>query len=320
MHNDEERWLAGMEALSPLPRILFQLRNFHDVDLGVMAQALATHRSSIALCLAQARTQLHARCALGAPEPMPPDERGLAVAALEQQLRHQYRQWTEQTLVESGYTGTIRWPELSEPIEADYEAAATPILATLLPILHQAVERSRRHGIATTDLWRHIVPWRPLLRNRLARVHREISHSGWRPFGQWLADRIAPDRCYPHGYATPSVRRRPLPDEEGYKAALDINLAPPCKAQSRMRERLDGLPPLTRDAWLLFIRHGRTVEEIAGRLGIGRRAARRRIERATHIVCDWRIPSLASRLSFGIRCRWARWQRQFAKVRAALRD
>ncbi|WP_176599263.1 helix-turn-helix domain-containing protein [Sphingobium sp. 15-1] len=36
--------------------------------------------------------------------------------------------------------------------------------------------------------------------------------------------------------------------------------------------------PLIRNVWSLFNQHGRTVEEIASRLGVSRRAARRRID------------------------------------------
>jgi hypothetical protein len=87
-----------------------------------------------------------------------------------------------------------------------------------------------------------------------------------------------------------------------------------------MQQRFEGLPPLTQDAFLLFNRHGRTDEEIAGRLGIGRRDVRRRINRALYVVCDWPRPSLAFRLSFEIKWRWKRLQRRLCGVRASLRD
>jgi DNA-directed RNA polymerase specialized sigma24 family protein len=320
MHLYEERWLAGMQALPALPRILFRLRNFYDVAPAVMAQALATDVPSIALCLAEARSMIQAHGAFGTPERFPPEGHGLATAMLEQRVRQQYRAWTEQTLVESGYTGAIKWPDSSEPIEADHEAVATCIILTLPPGLRKAVERARRRGIATTELWRHVLPWRRLLRRRLNRVQREIRYSGWRSFDEWLADRVAPDRHYPDGYSTLSVRRRPLPDEEGFHPAPDGNDAPLSETQTQMQERFDSLPPLTQDAWLLFNHHGRTDEEIAKRLCISRGAARRRINRATYIICGWRVPSLAHRLSFDIKCRWARRQRQFTNAWAALRD
>lgn len=320
MHLYEERWLAGMQALPALPRILFRLRNFYDVAPAVMAQALATDTSSIALCLAEARSMIHAHGAFGTPERFPPEGHGRAIATLEQRVRQQYRAWTEQTLVESGYTGPILWPVSSDPIQADHEAVATHILATLPPVLRKAVKRSRRRGIATTELWRHVLPWRRLLRRRLSRVQREIRYSGWRPFDEWLADRVAPDRHYPDGYSIIPVRRRPLPDEEGFCPVPDVSDAPLSETQTQMQARLNSLPPLTLDAWLLFHRHGRTDEEIAKRLCISRRAARRRINRATYIICGWRVPSLAHRLSFDIKCRWARRQRQCANVWAAFRD
>ena len=320
MHSYEERWLAGIQALPSAPRILFRLHNFYDVDPVVMAKALETDVPNIALCLAEARSLIHARGAFSAPERVLSDERGLAVATLEQKLRQNYRAWTEQTLAESGYAGQISWPDPSEPIEVDHEAVATCIILTLSPVLRKAVARSRRRGIATTELWRHVPPWRRLLRRRLNRVQREIRYSGWRPFDEWLADRVAPDRHYPHGYSTISVRRRPLPDEEGFRPEPDVNDAPPSETQRQMQERFNGLPPLTQDAWLLFNHHGRTDEEIARRLCISRRAARRRISKATYIICGWRVPSLAHRLSFDIKCRWARRQRQFANVWAAFRD
>lgn len=319
MHLYEERWLAGMRVLPALPRILFRLCNFYDVAPAVMAQALATDVPSITLCLAEARRMIHAHGAFGTPERFPPEGHGRAIATLEQRVRQQYRAWTEQTLVESGYTGPILWPVSSDPIQADHEAVATHILATL-PVLRKAVDRSRRHGIATTDLWRHVLPWRRLLRRRLNRVQREIHYSGWRPFDEWLADRIAPDRHYPDGYSIIAVRRRPLPDEEGFCPPPDMSDAPLSETQTQMQARLDSLPPLTLDAWLLFNHHGRTDEEIAKRLCLSRGAARRRINRATYIICGWRVPSLAHRLSFDIKCRWARRQRQCANVWAALRD
>ena len=320
MHSYEERWLVGMEALPALPRILFRLRNFYDVDPTVMAQMLATDTSSIALCLAEARHMIHAHGAFSAPERFPPNGAGLAVATLEQHLRQHYRAWTEQTLAESGYIGAIGWPDSSELIEADHEAVATCIILTLPLVLRKAVKRSRRRGIATTELWRHIPPWRRLLRRRLNRVQREIRYSGWRPFEEWLADRIAPDRHDPDGFSIIPIRRRPLPDEEGFRPAPDVNDAPLSDKQRQMQERFDSLPPLTQDAWLLFNHHGRTDEEIAKRLCISRGAARRRINRATYIVCGWRLPSLAHRLSFDIKCRWARRQRQCTNVWAAFRD
>lgn len=320
MHSYEEQWLAGMDGLPALPRLLFRLHNFYDVEPAAMAQSLATDRTSIALCLAEARTMIHARCAFDVPVRMPADAGGLAIAALERQLRRQHRDWAEQTLAESGYSGAILWPEPSEPIEADHEAVATLIVATLAPALRRAFKRSRRRGTATANLWRYIPLWRSIVRRRLDRVRRQISYSGWRRFDEWLADRIAPDRHYPDGYATPRVRRRPLPDEEGYEPASDLDAAPLSEKQRLMQARLASLPPLTHDAWPLFIRHGRTDEEIAERLGISARAARQRIDRAMRIVCGWRTSSLAFRLRFNIQRRWVWRRRQLSKILGALRD
>lgn len=210
---------------------------------------------------------------------MPTDAGGLVIAAVERQLRRQHRDWAEQALAESGYSGTILWPEPSEPIEADHDAVSALIVATLRSPLRRAVEWSRRRGTATANLWRYIPLWRSIVRRRLDRVRRELSYSGWRRFDEWLAVRIAPDRHYPHGYPTPTVRRRPLPDEEGCHPAPDLNAAPLTERQKPMQQRQASLPPLTQDAWLLFIHHGRTDEEIAERLGISARAARRRIDR-----------------------------------------
>ena len=140
MYSYEEQWLAGMDGLPALPRILFRLHNFYDVEPAAMAQALATDNTSITLCLAEARTMIHARCAFDVPERMPADAGGLAIAALERQLRRQHRDWAEQTLAESGYSGAILWPEPSEPIEADHDAVSALIVATLPSPLRRAVD------------------------------------------------------------------------------------------------------------------------------------------------------------------------------------
>lgn len=319
MPSYEENWLAAMRALPAFPRVLFRIHSFYDVDPAMMAEGLTTDVDSIVLSLAEARSMIHAYRPYHLPDRFLADGIGLPVALLEQRVRQQYRDWLEATLAASGYTGAISWPELPAAMEADEEAVAAFILSTLPGELQKAVERSRKAGVATIDLWRHVLPWRRILRRRLGRVRREISYSGWRPFEEWAADQIMPDRFYPHGYMTVPIRRRSLPDENGFQPKPEANDAPLTDGQTRMQERFDRLPALTQDAYLLFIRYGRTHEEIAKRLGIGRRHAKRRIDSAIYIMCGWPLPSFASHLFFEMNWRWARLQRQAHRIRTALR-
>lgn len=313
----EERWLAAMRLLPALPRTLFRLSNFYNVEPMAMANALDTDMGSVTLCLAEARSMLGTCAFLQPPDRFPADGTGLRIAELERSLRQQYRRSCEITLAESGYAGIIAWPDPIAAIEADEEAAAAVVVSALPKALRQAVYRSCRLGIATVDLQRHVSPWRRSLRRSLGWVQLEIRYAGWQPFDEWLADRIASDRCYPHGYRTVLVRRRPLPDEQPGMVEPDLE-DPPTKAQIEMQARFDRLPALTQRAFILFRRYGRTDAEIARTLSLTQRSVTRRIQRALFAICDWPAPSPALSLLFELCSRLQVLPRWFRTVRAAL--
>src|SRR3546814_3973702 len=86
-----------------------------------------------------------------------------------------------------------------------------------------------------------------------------------------------PERRYPQGYAIHRRRRRPLPEER-----------PPTEAEQngeeiadivQIPERLVEQPDLTRHVWIFIHPYGRSLDEIARRLGISRRRAKRLPER-----------------------------------------
>jgi len=316
-------WLNDMrhEAIRNLPafpRTLFLLHNFYDVDVDIMAQNLAADRVEILACLSEARAVIHRYRRCARPERIDPADAGLPVARLERRLRLDYRAGLEAVFAGCGYRGAVAWPDPSTDIAADEEAAAVFILASLPAPLRKAVAASRRPGTATADLWRFSLPWRRLLRDRLLRVANELHCSGWEPFDAWLANRIVPDRHYPHGLPGYRRLRRPSPQE------LDPQQEqwswPSWPHDEERQQRFDSLPDLTQGAYVLFHLYGRNSPEIAQRLGISRGSVQRRIRRATYNMAGWPLPSLCSTLRFEFDWRWERMKRQSRGVWAALRD
>jgi len=303
----------AIQNLPPLPRVLFLLHNFYDVDVDVMAQSLAADRLAVLACLAEARDLIHRYRRYALPERPNPT----LTARLEQRLRDEYRDRLETVFAECGYRGAVTWPDPSTEIAADEEAAAVFILAFLPAALREAVAASRRPGTATTDLWHFALPWRRILRGRLLRVANELQCSGWEPFDPWLANRIAPDRHYPHGLPGYRRLRRPSPQELDPQEEWSW---PHWPNDEDRQQRFDSLPDLTQGTYVLFHLYGRNSHEIAQRLGISRGSVQRRIRRATYNMAGWPLPSLCSTLRFEFDWRWDRMKRQSRGVWAALRD
>ena len=315
---DKQR-CAAMDSLPVLPRGLFRLHNFYDVDAEAMAEGLIADVESILLCLAEAPALIHRHNPNEGPDRFDSEKAGLPIAQLETRLRREYRERLESNFAESGYAGNIEWPDPFTDITADEEAAAAFVISFLSRPLRVAEARSRRTNIATVDLWRFAPPWRRLLRRRLSRITDAVRCAGWVPFDVWLANQIAPNRHYPHGYVLYQRRRRPLPDETIVASpAQKENCAP--QAPSEAQRRFNTLPSLTQDAYLLFDHYGRSIDEISMQLGVGRRSVNRRIRRAIYAIGGWPLPSLVRTIGFELEWRWERLKRQCRSVLIALRD
>lgn len=205
--------VEALRALPTLPRVLFDLYAFDNIDPAEMVRGLGADIASITLCLAEARGMIVARRLHQPPRRFDPATVGRPIAQLEQNMRQHYRQWLEAMMTASGYWGTIQWPDLSVDDDAEREAVAALVLSGLPAKIRRAVERSHNaHGIAGM-FQRYVPPWRTVMRHHLDRLGREVGYSGWLPYDVWLANRIAPDRHYPDGLPVPRVIRRPLPDE-----------------------------------------------------------------------------------------------------------
>lgn len=316
IHDEMRR--AAIQRLPALPRALFLLHNFYDVDAGTMAERLAVDREGILACLAEARALIHRHQRHARADRFDPASEGLLIVPLEQQLRREYRAWLETVFAESGYAGAVAWPVPSVDIAADEEAAADFVLSCLADDLRKAVAGSRRRDTAMADLWRFVLPWRRILRDRLLRVTNELHCSGWEPFDIWLANRVAPERHYPGGYAEHRRLRRPLPEE--MTPPQGEWLLPHWPEDAERQHRFDSLPSLTQDVHALFHYYGRNSHEIAKRLHITRRSVKRRLHRIIYVMCGWPTPSIVRTLRFELNWRWERLKRQGRGIWAALRD
>src|SRR3546814_14666571 len=107
-----------------------------------------------------------------------------------------------------------------------------------------------------------------------------------------------PERRYPQGYAIHRRRRRPLQEER-----------PPTEAEQngeeiadivQIPERLVEQTDLTRHVWVLFHIYGRSLDEIARRVGISSRRAKRLRAQGTFATPVAPYPSLASQLHFAL--------------------
>lgn len=291
---DDRRRGAAIDRLPALPRALFLLHNFYDVDVDAVAAALGADRAHIAACLTDARAIVRAHICYTEPVPGV----GPATDALRTRLQQEYRQALEAAFAESGYPGVVEWPDPMADIAADQEAAAAFIVAGLSAALRKAVTRSHRAGVATADQWRFVAPWRRVRRRRLLRVNDALHCAGWQPFDEWLAEGLVPDQRYPQCYVVHRRRRRPLPEER-----------PPTEAEQdgeeiadivQIPERLVEQPELKRHVWIFFHLYGRPCDEIARLLGISRRRVKRLREQAEYAIIGKPYPSLAFRIRFAL--------------------
>lgn len=314
---DETR-RAAIQRLPALPRALFLLHNFYDVDAGTMAERLAADREGILACLAEARALIHRYQCHASADRFDPANEGLPIVPLEQRLRREYRAWLETAFAECGYAGAVVWPDPPVDIAADEEAAAAFVLPFLADDLRKAVAGSRRPDTAMADLWRLVLPWRRILRDRLLRVTDELNCSGWEPFDIWLANRIAPERHYPGGCVAYRRLRRPLLEET--TRPQGEWLLPHWPEDAERQLRFDSLPSLTQDVYALFHCYGRNSHEIARGLHITRCSVKRRLHRIIYVMCGWPVPSIVQTLCFELNWRWERLKRQGRGIWAALRD
>lgn len=314
----DEMRQAAIQHLPAFPRALFLLHNFYDVKVDTIADCLATDRTGVLACLAEARALIHRYHPHAQPDRFDQADADLPAARLEQRLRQEYRGRLETAFAESGYAGVVVWPDQSADIAADEEVAAAFVLSFLPADLRRAVIGSRRPGTAMVELWRFAAPWRRILRDRLLRATNELHCSGWEPFDIWLANRIAPDRHYPGGYAEYRRLRRRLPEE--VTPPQGGWLLPHWPDDADRGHRFNSLPGLTQDVYALFHCYGRNSHEIAKRLGIARRSVRQRLRSAVYAIGGWPVPSFFETLSFDLKRRWARLKRQGRGVRIALRD
>jgi hypothetical protein len=213
MSFDEDRRAAAIRALPVLPRTIFLLHNFYDVEVAAMAERIGTDATGIAACLADARSAVFRHWPRLDGEQHTARDSAALVPKLGEMLRLEYRASLEAAFIECGYAGTVFWPSTSDGVHDDETAAAAFIVSQLHPSLRDAAARSKREGIGTLDLWRSARPWRRVERNRLLQVASELRCSGWQTFETWLADRIAPERNYPDGVMSIARLRRPLPGE-----------------------------------------------------------------------------------------------------------
>jgi len=301
----------AIAALPELPRALFSLHNFYHVDVERMAKALSTDRDAIAVCLAEARAMIHGYRSYAPAVRFDPDGAGASIARLERRLRRAYRDSLAASFALSGYGRAIGWPETGTDIADDEDTAAAFIVTFLDRRMRNAVAGARRPHVAIVDLWRVAWPWQRR-RARLLAVTDAVHCSGWRAFDQWLADRIAPELHYPHGYPDYRRLRRPLPGEAG--APSDDE-----GVTGQTAARFDRLDPLTREAAILLHCYGRGGDEIAQRLGIGRGNVKRRIHRANYAMIGRPYSSLASRVGFDLRRRRDQLRRLWREIGEVLR-
>lgn len=308
----DKRRRTAILCLPALPRALFLLHNFYGVEVGAMAEDLGTDRNIINACLADARAVVQAHVCYADPLP------GIrsATAALQARLQHDYRQSLAAAFCESGYSGEIKWPDPMADVAADQEAAAAFLVAQLPAVLQKAVLRSRRAGVATVDQWRLVGPWRRRRRDRLCRVNDALRCAGWQPFDEWLANRLVPDRRYPHGYADYRRRRRPLPEERPMTAteAEGNEIADTVQIPARLADQ----PELTRYVWIFFHHYGRSYEEIARELGISSTSVKRCRARAEYAILGKDYPSLASRIRFKLMVKRLSFEWRWEVIRSAI--
>lgn len=303
----------AIAALPALPRALFSLHNFYDVGVERMAEALSTDSDTIAACLAETRAMIHGYRPYAPATRLDPAGTGVPIARLERRLRRAYRDSLTASFTLSGYGGAIEWPEADADIATDEDAAAAFIITLLGLSFRSAVTGARRSHVAIVDLWRVAWPWQRRRRARLLSVTDVVRCSGWRAFDEWLADRIAPELHYPHGYPDYRRLRRPLRGEAG---APSDDEGP---AEMQTTARFDQLDSLTRDAAILFHRYGRGSDEIAQRLGIGRGSVKRRVRRANYAMIGRPYPSLVSRIASDLRYRRDRLRRLCRDISEVLR-
>lgn len=303
----DERRRTAILSLPALPRALFLHHNFYGVEVGAMAKELETDRDTINVCLADARAIVRAHVCYG--EPVPGVES--STADLQARLQRDYRQSIATAFAESGYPHDITWPDPMDDIAADQEAAAAFLVAQLPAGLRRAVARSRRAGVATIDQWRFVGPWRRCRRDSLLRVNDALRCAGWQPFDEWLAERLVPDRRYPHGYWLHRRRRRLLPEERPADEADGQEIP------VQIPWRLAGQPELTQQVWVLFHHYGRTFEEIARYLGISRRCVARLREQADYAIGGWSYPSLAHRIRFALMVKRLSLEWRWEMIRSA---
>jgi hypothetical protein len=314
MDYDDKRHATAIGPLPTLPRVLFRLHNFYGVDIAVMAETLATDEASILACLDEARTMIDRQFPIWERQ-HPTPSAGSPTTRLEQRLRLDYRSSVEASFAEGGYVGTISWPAPSTSIEADEEAAARFVLKFLRQPLQRAPSLAAKPGVATTDLRRHIPPWRWVLRRQLREIACEIYCSGLRRFDLWLADRIAPDLSYPSRLVILPHRRRALPEElnppqEGYHL--------PCwPGDAARQQRFDRLPDLTQHVAALTLLYGRSRYEIARRLGISRRSVTHHHRKAIVVLAFPPRRPFAKEIVHGTRLGWRLLRKKARKSWAA---
>lgn len=318
MSFDEDRRAAAIRALPVLPRTIFLLHNFHDVDVGVMAEGIGTDETSIATCLAEARSAIFRHWPRLDGEQHAVCDGAAIVATLGETLRLDYRASLEVAFIECGYTGTILWPAVCDDVHADENTAAAFIVSQLHSSLRDAAARSQREGVGTLDLWRSVRPWRRFMRERLLQVASELRCSGWQTFETWLADRIAPESYYPDGVMSIARLRCPLPGE--MDSAEPGHWLPYWPEDAERQARFDALPILTQHVYGLFHLGGRNSHEIARRLGISRHDVRRRRDRAFYAVAGWTYPNLAWRMYLAVSGKRTLWVYRLRKAWAALRE
>lgn len=318
MSFDEDRRAAAIRALPVLPRTIFLLHNFHDVDVAAMAGGIGTDETSIATCLAEARSAIFRHWPRLDGEQHAVRDGAEIVASLGERLRLDYRASLEAAFVECGYSGTVPWPAAGDDIHDDENAAAAFIVLQLHPSLRDAVERSQREGIDTLDLWRSVRPWHRITRDRLLQVASELRCSGWQTFETWLADRVAPERYYPDGVISIKRLRCPLPGE--VDSSEPGHWLPHWPDDAERQARFDKLPPLTQHVYGLFHLSGRNSHEIARRLRITRRSVLHRRERAFYAVAGWTYPNVAWKILLAVDSKWANWAYRLRKGWAAMHE
>lgn len=321
MDYDDERHAAAIGALPALPRALFRLHNFYGVEIGLMADTLATDADDILTCLADARAMIDRQFPIWACKRPTSADMNPRTMDLERRLMLDYRASLEAAIADCGRAGTIPWPEPPTSIEADSEVAARFIIRFLHPPLQRAHTRSSSPDIATVDLWRHAPRWRWRYRDHLLQLANEIRLSGWQAFDIWLADRIAPDLLYPSRLDLPKTLRRPLPEElDPAQQGHDVIYWPDHPAIQR---RFDRLPERTLLIYSLNRIYGRSYAEIGRRFAISRKQVFAHMVRAIG-ACTGSRHSLAEDITYQSKVLWrllkrkarARWVAFHAQPRA----